>query len=134
MAPAAHAWPLDTDAESAAMWEHLAGKAADQIGNERAYIAKCVHTELFDCEAGPQPSWFAPSFARAFGEGGGSDAALREIVTEVAAGVYTFDMLSPTFCAKLLEELQARYRCVRRHDVASRMTPHMGSTRVIMHL
>ncbi|KAL3904027.1 MAG: hypothetical protein SGPRY_011439, partial [Prymnesium sp.] len=66
------------------------------------YKARCLHPDLF---LQPQDDWFAPRFLEAFKDGG-SPASLLALVHQEAPGIYSFDMLSTSFCDRLLEEME----------------------------
>ena len=80
----------------------------------------CKHKELFSGTF--ERGWLAPSFAAAFEQattataaggaaGGAAGAAgpsadtLRSLIEEVSPGIYAFDLLSTSFCDRLLDEL-----------------------------
>ena len=48
-------------------------------------------------------SFFVPSFLRAIKEN--TEASFRSIMAEPCKGVYTFEMLQPQFCKKLMSEV-----------------------------
>ena len=90
------------DAHEAA-WYRVAASHHEDAQTCAAYQSLCLHPELFQR---PQPSWFAPSFAAAFAHGPPTAAAVRALVEEVSPGVFAFDFLSPSFCERLLCELE----------------------------
>lgn len=59
-----------------------------------------LHDELYTLD--PE-RFFVSSFLDAVKDG--SETALRRILTEHSPGVFTFNMLKPSFCAKMLEEV-----------------------------
>lgn len=62
-----------------------------------------LHDELYTLD--PE-RFFVSSFLDAVKDG--SEVALRRILTEHSPGVFTFNMLKPSFCAKMLEEVCTR--------------------------
>ncbi|KAL2611464.1 hypothetical protein R1flu_023156 [Riccia fluitans] len=62
---------------------------------------KPLHEELYSLNP---DHVFVPGFLNAVKDG--SEEALRKIIMEHSPGVYTFNMLEPTFCAKMLDEVQ----------------------------
>lgn len=60
-----------------------------------------LHDELYTLD--PE-RFFVNSFLDAVKDG--SETALRRILTEHSPGVFTFNMLKPSFCAKMLEEVE----------------------------
>lgn len=63
-----------------------------------------LHNELYTLD--PE-RFFVNSFLDAVKDG--SEAAIRRILTEHSPGVFTFNMLKPSFCAKMLEEVCTRF-------------------------
>ncbi|RZB43554.1 putative PKHD-type hydroxylase [Glycine soja] len=59
-----------------------------------------LHKEIFTMDA---ESFFVPSFLRAIKEN--TEASFRSIMAEPCKGVYTFEMLQPQFCKKLMSEV-----------------------------
>lgn len=62
---------------------------------------KPLHNELYTLDA---ESFLSQSFLDAIS--GGTSDAFREILTDHAPGLYTFEMLNPGVCAMLLEEVE----------------------------
>ncbi|XP_024357084.1 2-oxoglutarate and iron-dependent oxygenase domain-containing protein ICU11 isoform X1 [Physcomitrium patens] len=60
-----------------------------------------LHFELYTLD--PE-RFFVNSFLEAVKDG--SETALRRILTEHSSGVFTFSMLKPSFCVKMLEEVE----------------------------
>src|SRR5262245_40203958 len=60
-------------------------------------------------------SIFNPAFLRAVRAG--TPAALRAVCQELRPGVYAFDMLQPTFCRELLEEVERFERWMASADL-----------------
>jgi len=48
-------------------------------------------------------NFFTPSFLRAIKEN--TEASFRSIMAEPSTGIYTFEMLQPQFCKKLMSEV-----------------------------
>jgi len=48
-------------------------------------------------------NFFRPSFLRAIKEN--TEASFRSIMAEPSTGIYTFEMLQPQFCKKLMSEV-----------------------------
>ncbi|XP_028185813.1 uncharacterized PKHD-type hydroxylase At1g22950-like isoform X1 [Glycine soja] len=59
-----------------------------------------LHKEIFTMDA---ENFFVPSFLRAIKEN--TEANFRSIMAEPCKGVYTFEMLQPQFCKKLMSEV-----------------------------
>lgn len=59
-----------------------------------------LHEDLYTFDP---DRFFVNSFLEAVKDG--SEAALRRILIEHSPGVFTFSMLKPSFCAKMLEEV-----------------------------
>ncbi|CAH1430336.1 unnamed protein product [Lactuca virosa] len=64
-----------------------------------------LHRELY--ELNPS-SFFVPSFINAFmaNDDVSRNQSIRNIMSELVPGVFTFDMLHPDFCAKMLAEVE----------------------------
>ena len=65
-------------------------------------VLQPLHNELYTLD--PE-RFFVNSFLDAVKDG--TEGALRRILTEHSPGVFTFNMLKPSFCAKMLEEVCA---------------------------
>jgi len=93
----------ECDPEYVSMWRAAAEAHEEDAATKREYATLCRHPSLFDR---PRPEWFVPSFREAL-ESGAGENSLRSIVTEVAPGIFTFDMLAHDFCDQLVEEATA---------------------------
>ncbi|KAJ4973948.1 hypothetical protein NE237_007122 [Protea cynaroides] len=60
-----------------------------------------LHRELYTLNPG---KFFAPSFIKAVS--GNTEESLRSIISEPSPGIYTFEMLQPSFCELLLSEVE----------------------------
>ncbi|KAF8390076.1 hypothetical protein HHK36_024597 [Tetracentron sinense] len=60
-----------------------------------------LHRELYTMHP---PVFFVPSFLKAISEN--TEESLRSIMSEPSPGVYTFEMLQPSFCELLLSEVE----------------------------
>ncbi|KAL6007376.1 2-oxoglutarate and iron-dependent oxygenase domain-containing protein cp2 [Asimina triloba] len=60
-----------------------------------------LHKELYNIHPA---SFFVPSFIKAVADN--TDGSFRNIMSEPTPGVYTFPMLQPSFCDKLLSEVE----------------------------
>ncbi|XP_068491604.1 2-oxoglutarate and iron-dependent oxygenase domain-containing protein CP2-like isoform X2 [Phaseolus vulgaris] len=67
-----------------------------------------LHREIYTMDA---ENFFRPSFLRAIKEN--TEASFRSIMAEPSAGIYTFEMLQPQFCKKLMSEVDNFERWVR---------------------
>ncbi|XP_047158154.1 2-oxoglutarate and iron-dependent oxygenase domain-containing protein CP2-like [Vigna umbellata] len=67
-----------------------------------------LHREIYTMDA---ENFFTPSFLRAIKEN--TEASFRSIMAEPSAGIYTFEMLQPQFCKKLMSEVDSFERWVR---------------------
>ncbi|WVY98873.1 hypothetical protein V8G54_031024 [Vigna mungo] len=67
-----------------------------------------LHREIYTMDA---ENFFTPSFLRAIKEN--TEASFRSIMAEPSTGIYTFEMLQPQFCKKLMSEVDSFERWVR---------------------
>ncbi|CAJ1977462.1 unnamed protein product [Sphenostylis stenocarpa] len=67
-----------------------------------------LHREIYTMDA---ENFFTPSFLRAIKEN--TEASFRSIMAEPRKGIYTFEMLQPQFCKKLMSEVDSFERWVR---------------------
>ncbi|XP_042504791.1 2-oxoglutarate and iron-dependent oxygenase domain-containing protein CP2-like isoform X2 [Macadamia integrifolia] len=67
-----------------------------------------LHRDLYTLNPG---NFFAPSFIKAVSVN--TEESFRSIISEPSPGVYTFDMLQPSFCKLLLSEVENFEKWVR---------------------
>ena len=95
-------------AEQGRAWARVAAQHATGLTDAAHYRSVCRHPELFDALAAPRAEWLDVGFAAALGAGDEAAvaAALRAHASEVAPGVFCCEMLRPSFCEALLDELE----------------------------
>jgi len=82
----------------------VAARHQDDLELVCTYRAQCLHESLFSSSF--DTSWLAPSFRALFASGAPSAQAVHAHVEELAPGIYSFEMLAPTYCQMLLDELE----------------------------
>ncbi|KAJ4972726.1 hypothetical protein NE237_005900 [Protea cynaroides] len=78
-----------------------------------------LHRELYTLN--PE-KFFASSFIKAVS--GNTEASLRSIISEHSPGIYTFEMLQPSFCELLLSEVENFEKWVKKKEIQI-MRPNM---------
>eukprot|EP00962_Isochrysis_galbana_P053028 scaffold24495_cov111-Isochrysis_galbana.AAC.6 len=104
-----------SDGYTVTLWRKLAARHARGRRHALKYSrGLALHPDLFDLSRGFRPEWLAPAVLKAMEawQGGAAaaadvrEAAVRNLVTEVSPGVFTFDLLSASFCELLISELE----------------------------
>ncbi|KAK7269819.1 hypothetical protein RIF29_22572 [Crotalaria pallida] len=86
-----------------------------RMQKQREYRQKIIssypplHKEIYSMHA---ENFFVPSFLEAIQ--GKSEASLRRVIAEPFKGIFTFQMLQPGFCQKLMEEVDHFERHIKR--------------------
>ncbi|KAJ4974888.1 hypothetical protein NE237_008062 [Protea cynaroides] len=95
---------------------------AEQVREYRRQIIlhyQPLQRELYTLNPG---KFFAPSFIKAVSEN--TEASLRSIISEHSPGIYTFEMLQPSFCELLLSEVENFEKWVKKKEIQI-MRPNM---------
>lgn len=82
-------------------WAEAADQQEEEARTARQYRETCLYQDLF--VAGSHDGWIVPPLLAALRTGSASE--LRKLITEVAPGIFEFEMLTLDFCDKLLAEL-----------------------------
>ncbi|XP_042504790.1 2-oxoglutarate and iron-dependent oxygenase domain-containing protein CP2-like isoform X1 [Macadamia integrifolia] len=109
---------ISRDAKVQYMREILARYSSEgertRVQKHREYRQKIIshyqplHRDLYTLNPG---NFFAPSFIKAVSVN--TEESFRSIISEPSPGVYTFDMLQPSFCKLLLSEVENFEKWVR---------------------
>ncbi|CAK0884189.1 unnamed protein product [Prorocentrum cordatum] len=95
----------------ASSWEAALKQNDERRTVIRQYGKMMKHPEVYDAKVGWQPGWLHPALVSACQAKGTSEAerAIKDLVTEVSPGVYSFDFFSKSFCELFLNELDNFY-------------------------